>query len=628
MKSKSKTSFGYLLVPLAAMLILALVLLVHGRGMQIKQDHSVMAQQLLEADAYSAALSHEAGSMDAAGSNEIYDEGYQYLVLYSHHQTELNYRYMQTLCDVLSSMRINYHAVNILDEPLPDLSPYRVILYASNEMLALGENAHEIIRWTEKGGYLGIMVSPAVDDVFRTIYRKLGVVEYGTVTEEFHSILYKESLFPLYQNVIYTPEDMKENAPMFRLSSDCVVHVESGDEKHLPLLWEHALQKGHVVVLNSDMGGEKDSRGMVSAAVSLVDEAVAYPIINSSMIFIDDFPAPQPVGYDKRLLQQYGYDIQGFYRNHWWPDMERLWRAAGCEYSGVLVETYNDVVSPPFQSEGAKSLLRYYGTALMKIGGEIGLHGYNHMPLCPEGFPYAGEDYEYWLTKENMKLATAELWRFAQEVFPEAKYQTYVPPSNYLSDEGREVVLEELPNVRVISGLYLPETGVEAYVQEFGMEKDGIVAVPRITSGFQMDEYNHFVFAQEMYLHGVFSHFIHPDDVLDVERGALEGWDAMFGAFFQSMLELKKAYPPIRMMNASEGAAAVQRFDQLRVKRVAAEDALRLELDGFVDEAWLALRTRRVPKGIEGGTLFPLLDGFYWIRAEAAQVTVHWEVAP
>ncbi|MEG2949361.1 MAG: hypothetical protein RR946_01630, partial [Clostridia bacterium] len=61
MKSKSKTSFGYLLVPLAAMLILALVLLVHGRGMQIKQDHSVMAQQLLEADAYSAALSHEAG---------------------------------------------------------------------------------------------------------------------------------------------------------------------------------------------------------------------------------------------------------------------------------------------------------------------------------------------------------------------------------------------------------------------------------------------------------------------------------------------------------------------------------------------------------------------------------------
>jgi hypothetical protein len=32
--------------------------------------------------------------------------------------------------------------------------------------------------------------------------------------------------------------------------------------------------------------------------------------------YIDDFPAPQPEGKNPVLLDAYGYDIKGFYRNH------------------------------------------------------------------------------------------------------------------------------------------------------------------------------------------------------------------------------------------------------------------------------------------------------------------------
>lgn len=117
--------------------------------------------------------------------------------------------------------------------------------------------------------------------------------------------------------------------------------------------------------------------------------------------------------------------------------------------------------------------------------------------------------------RENMRLAVAELLRYGKSFLPSASFTTYVPPSNYLSEEGQQVVLRTVPTVTTISGLYLPEMGVNALVQEFEEEEDGSISVPRITSGFAMDGYNELVAAHELMLHGVFSHFIHPDDVLD-----------------------------------------------------------------------------------------------------------------
>ena len=202
-----------------------------------------------------------------------------------------------------------------------------------------------------------------------------------------------------------------------------------------------------------------------------------------------------------------------------------------------------------------------------------------------------------------------------------------MPPSNYLSDEGWKTLIETLPDLRVISGLYLPEDGVQARVQEFCQEADGTVSVPRVTVGFAPDAYERFVLAEEMALHGVFSHFVHPDDVLDVERGALLGWDDLCDTFGTLMRELNHTYTALRHATASEGAAAVQRYDRMRCRRFEENGALCMEIDGFFDEAWLALRTQKTPARVTGGTLYRVADGLYWLRATNALVTVEWEAA-
>jgi hypothetical protein len=224
-----------------------------------------------------------------------------------------------------------------------------------------------------------------------------------------------------------------------------------------------------------------------------------------------------------------------------------------------------------------------------------------------------------------MRQSLTELARYGKKMIPNANFLTYVPPSNYLSAEGCAALLAAVPGIRVISGLYLQETGVEALTQEFCEEEDGTISVPRISSGFLVDGYTGFVTAQELMLHGVFSHFIHPDDILDESRGAKAGWDEMFRQFSGTIAAIVQAYPRLRFSTSTEGAAAVQRYNRLGLIRDETESGLTVALSNFCDTAWFALRTRRTPAAVEGGELFKVSAGFYWIRADAAKIDIRWE---
>lgn len=126
-------------------------------------------------------------------------------------------------------------------------------------------------------------------------------------------------------------------------------------------------------------------------------------------------------------------------------------------------------------------------------------------------------------------------------------------------------------------------------------------------------------------LHGVFSHFIHPDDVLDVERGALLGWERMRDDFTASLEEIMAAYPALRWCTASEAAAAVQRYDRLGVTRQWNENTLTLHLSSFFDEAWLCLCADAMPSHVEGAECYPTGQGCLWLRATQDTVRLEWE---
>ncbi len=604
-----KLSMKRLYAPLLFMFLLLAIILAEQKGPAFE----ARAPMLEYLDAYAEASAPDHGEAD--------------LLVAFHSGRALEAPYVAQLEDTLGELKTPYRSVDLALEPLGSLDGLRTILLCSQSMDPLLGDLERLTAWLECGGRLGLMMSQENSDAFRVMSRKLGITECQGSYVEYSGIRFLTDLLPMYEDgTEHIDQTLHDTTLSVRLSDDCTVHMETADERRIPLLWERPLGDGRVMVFNATLTGEKANRGLALCALMALEDAVVYPIINAGMVFIDDFPAPQPDGTDERLMKDFGYGIQGFYRNHWWPDMKRLVWKYGVRYTGVLVETYNDRVEPPFEPDTEdRSLLRYYSSELIHSGGEIGLHGYNHMPLCSDGFVYSGEDYTTWPSKENMALALQELYRYGHKALPEAAFATYVPPSNYLSAVGQEVLLETLPQIRTISGLYLSETGVDALVQEFTEERTGSVSVPRITSGFSMDAYIHLVEAQELLLHGVFSHFIHPDDVLDERRSGGLGWTELYEDFSQSLEQLSLAYPKLRYSTASEGAAAVQRFSRLQMERIWEPGAVTLKLSPEMDEVWLAVRVRGKNPVVEGGVAYRVNDHLLWVRAEAAELRVSWE---
>ena len=528
--------------------------------------------------------------------------------------------------DTLDEMRIGWKVLDTLDEAA--LAGVRMALVCASDLGTLsGENAVRLIRWVEDGGYLGLLTAPSMDGWLRIAGHKLGIVDYAAEYHNYHALRAEPQTMGIFSDTTFD-EALDDYALAVRLEADCRVLMRTADTAETPLLWTRELGKGRIAVCNHSLIGGKDSRGYVLMVLEALEDALVYPIINAGLVFIDDFPAPQPEGYDALIQQQFGMSIQSFYRNHWWPDMKGFARRYGVRYTGVLVETYNKTMEPPFVPDTEdNALIRYYASELIQSGGEVGLHGYNHQPLCPDGWHYVDEDYLTWSSTENMALAVKELMRYGKSFLPETSFSCYVPPSNYLSAEGQQVLVENVPALLAVSGVYLPEDGVDALVQEYHESPDGTVPVPRVTSGFSMDSYQKIIAAGELNLHGIFSHFIHPDDVLDEERGALLGWEKMSEDFEDTLHRVCETYPALRWCTATEAAAAVQRYDRLSVERRWSGDRLIIKLNGFIDEAWFSLSADKPPVSVEGADVYDAGNGL-WLRVTQDTFTLDWGDAP
>lgn len=117
-------------------------------------------------------------------------------------------------------------------------------------------------------------------------------------------------------------------------------------------------------------------------------------------------------------------------------------------------------------------------------------------------------------------------------MLPHTNGSVYVPPSNILSTAGRQVLGSNVPQIRTIASTYFEDGTDLPYVQEFGVASDGMVEQPRIVSGGMVgDTYMRLAAMNELNMHYVSTHFMHPDDLLDVDRGAEEGWEMYKGGF-------------------------------------------------------------------------------------------------
>jgi hypothetical protein len=214
-----------------------------------------------------------------------------------------------------------------------------------------------------------------------------------------------------------------------------------------------------------------------------------------------------------------------------------------------------------------------------------------------------------------MELAVYESYSFTKKTLPDIKITTYIPPSNILCPEARRWLPQALPDLRVISSLYLPGEGGLAYEQEFSEAPDEIIELPRVVGGYELSDYMRWAGINELELHYINSYYISPDDVLADAHGPQKGWDTLHRRFEEYVQWLSENAPGLRNLTALEGGMAVQRFARLEVKTEKEDGRVDILLGNFYDEAWLMLRSSKALQSIDGGTVTQVSSNMYLIRA-------------
>jgi len=522
--------------------------------------------------------------------------------------------------DIFLDMRIPYEEYDIALNNMPELDNYQTVVITATNIEIMQSDILQIIDWVDEGGNAMFALPLQLSTTFSVLCRKFGILEPPTryiSVDDFVS----EDDFMLGSQKTYGIMEGYESSLDIELIDGAKVYASTSNGD--PLIWTYELGKGKFVISNFAYV-DKCYRGVFASAYSLMNDVCAYPVINASTFYLDDFPSPVPSGDGQYIQRDYGMSIAEFYSGKWWPDLLQIANKYNIPFTGLIIETYDDKTSGKLESNKSTGDYYYYGNMLLNKGGELGLHGYNHQPLCLDSFEYADDlGYKTWESIDEMYFSLEELIDFSRNLFPDETFSVYVPPSNILSDEGRTLIGNSFPEIRCVASIYF--YGENEYYQEFGIADDGIVETPRIISSCELDDYMRFAAFSEMNLHYVNSHFMHPDDLLDVDRGAELGWEELKRRLTDYLDWLDYTAPNIRHLSGSGMAGAVQRYSNICIDREISDDEIKIEIEGLIDESYLLIRINEGDidtEDVTGGELIKLNDSLYQLKATNETVVI------
>lgn len=452
------------------------------------------------------------------------------------------------------------------------------------------EGLDRLMAHVEQGAYAMFAARLEQNQAFNQIYRKLGIVTSGS-SGNAHGIKLVRNVLLQGENREFNDGYMVNYANNIEIDADSELLAESSEG--IPLMWKRDYGQGSFLLFNGTMLQEKINRGMLAGGLSLLEPDFIYPIFNMKQMYIDDFPAPMSNAVDDNIYKEYNMNISRFFHDIWWPDMLKAAKRDDLKYTAVMIQSYNDKVDLPFDApvdENKYSLISY-GLEVIKSGGELGIHGYNHqsLQLNEEIADFYG--YRAWKDTGAMASSIRQVLEYANKAFPNYEMTAYVPPSNMLDEAGREALKQAWPHLAVIASLYEEDATNRSYVQEFEVKEDGIIEMPRITSGYVDTEFEVWAETNTITSLGVFSHFVHPDDLLDDLRSQNMGWQELYDNFLLKMDRVHEQYPWLRSMTATEGAFDMAGTLAAEVRWTKGGRMLRGEIEGFQGPMYFVLRT-------------------------------------
>lgn len=246
---------------------------------------------------------------------------------------------------ILLDMKIAHRDVDLaLDgaDAIPSLTSFDRVILLMPSLDGLSTHLSDIMSWVSAGGSLMLAMPPDNSSYLQVIASKLGIESAGYDYVKAESIVPSED-FMLGGGELYELSDPFDSSLSVSLRETARVWATT-DDAGAPLIWSNDCGSGRTVVCNIGIY-DKVMRGFYAAAISLLGDTTAYPVINSAVFFLDDFPSPVPSGDGTYIKRDYGLSIADFYTKVWWPDLQKLAQKYGIRYTGVMIENYEDAVN-------------------------------------------------------------------------------------------------------------------------------------------------------------------------------------------------------------------------------------------------------------------------------------------
>ena len=496
------------------------------------------------------------------------------------------------------------------------------VVIATNKLKNLAAMA-SIEQYVEQGGRAAILRNLQSELLPEDMTAKLGIASIGQEISV-PGIRVTGDMFLGLQGFGFDSDIYTTAVTDVMLTSDAVPQVTS-QEGH-PIIWSHNSGQGKYIVCNSRERDDKNNYGIYTAILSQLKEDYIYPVMNIKLFFIDDFPSPVPEGNFERIYQETGLSTADFYRRLWWPEMLNNGEKYNVKYTGLIIENYGDQVKGPFMplaDVNARNSLIVYGRELLKAGGELGIHGYNHQSLAPAGYGQDSLGYATWESQADMEESLRELKRYIADAYPGYEIHAYVPPSNILSPEGKAAVKNVFTDIKVYSSLWNGLATAKQYFQNFQLNADGTCELPRVTSGHVSTSEKMWETYIVVNYNGVFSHFVHPDEIFYEESENLT-WTMMKQGLTDLLSELQNRFGWLEPVTATEGYEKMKDYFQMDYRLTRSEDGIKINAWDFHQPLTFILRTDKKIGSVTGGSAQRVQANAYVLTVTDGDFEIKW----
>ncbi|MFQ5596117.1 MAG: DUF2194 domain-containing protein, partial [Anaerolineae bacterium] len=446
----------------------------------------------------------------------VFASASQQRILVIHNSTDVyGDKVFANALQALDYARLNHEELDLASAGMwPDLDQYSSLLLVTEMLNSIDETqAQQIADYVAAGGGLAV-VYRAWNPHLATLFGMEGGAKYPELIEGEGGLRFQADLFPGVKGLDLSEKTVPGLSPFnVALQRDVKVLARSGTGR--PIVWLYRHGQGRVIYWNAAFLTVKEARGFIVQSVMNVQGVGVLPIANFATLQIDDFPASISTEKIEPVKTEYDMTLVDFYDKVWFPDMMDIARRYGLTYTFLLPFNYNALVEPPFtfrewehadvEVDNQRVFYSVYVSHLAAQGHELGLHGYNHISLTLENWP----------SEEDMVAALQAAWdRWdADNLGPHTV--TYVPPNNIYDAAGARALTEGFPSLRILAGIYTGhfESGGN---REFGPEpwNPQLFDIPRLTFGYNMTQRYRYVMMSELGMMGIWTHFMHPDDVV------------------------------------------------------------------------------------------------------------------